>query len=356
MLETCMRYLWLAGVLGACGGGSSESLVVKIGNTKLAAVRDGETWKTVKPDAAGGAKIDADGPTALAIVCDDPGYFNFYTLYLGPGIEDPALLDFSCPPDATANVTVTISSTTSLDVYIGTARSANGLVNVAPGVYDVIAIEQSMPPRFEIRRGVSITSNMLLTFSLATTGTSMVATQVDLTGTDPADVPMRVTQLTTKNRTQAFAFAGNFMFPVSALQPGDRQSLRASTTSQAFGQRSHTREIVGTEAMVRLALPPYLTSVSPTSTSATSQGGAAWNRFYYGIGNPDATRLWDALMYPEWIEAGGERDAIRIPDPTGIPGWQPAWSMPSTAGFRWFYFAMQDMKPDFFEAATGGTL
>jgi hypothetical protein len=30
--------------------------------------------------------------------------------------------------------------------------------------------------------------------------------------------------------------------------------------------------------------------------------------------------------------------------------------MPSTAGFRWFYFAMQDMKPDFFEAATAGTL
>ena len=359
MVRGVMRYLFVLSVLGACGGGgSSESLKVKIARSALAATRSGESWKTVTANAAGEATISVDGPTMLAVVCDQPGYLNFYTLYLGPGIEDSELLDFSCPADPSTNVTVTVSPF-QLDVFIGSARTlSTPALGVPAGVYDVVAIDRGTPPRFEIRRDVSITSDMNLVFDLATNGTPMVSAQLDATGADPAEGTSGYTQLITKNRTQAYTFGNtnSWVFPASALQAGDRQLVSVSTTSTTLGTRAHKREIAGTETMLSLALPPYLASVSPTLTSATWQGGPASNRFYYGIGSPDQTKLWDANMYPEWIEAGGESNAITIPDPTTIPGWQSAWSLGSTAGATWYFVANQDMKPDFLEASRTGML
>lgn len=356
-----MRNSLLALVVLGCGGGSSsDSLDVMLANTAVAAIRSGDTWKPVEKTATGEATLDIDSPTMLALVCDG-SFFNYYTLYLGPGIDDEQPLDLSCIDAAPATIEVTIDSPSPTQVFIGLASNyLGGSLDVVPGTHDVIAIDDSVePPRFEIRRGVTISGPTTLSFDLATTGTAMVPAQVSATGAGSGETPSLRTRLYTANRTYATMAAiggSSWLFPASALQAGDRQAVVASTSSETLGLRSHRRDVSGGETAIALALPEYLASVTATASAVTWQGDADWDGFYYGINSPSFDVLWDVSVFPEWTLAGGEVDTISIPDPTGIPGWQSAWNLGATAGYEWYFSASHAAEPDYFSASHGGTL
>ena len=357
-----MRSTLFALALVGCGDtGSVSSIDVKLAGTQVAAIRSGDTWKPVEKTATGDASIELDGPTMLAIVCDDPSFFNYWTLYLGPGIDDTEQLDLSCaPPAAGADVTVTIDAPETTDVAVGLRRTfGGGPIDLAPGTYDVIAVDRTMtPPRFEIRRGVALTTNTTLTFDLAATGTPMLATTITVTGAAAGETPQTLTSLRvgrTILSVSSIEEPAAWLFPAAALVEGDRQTVSAYSSDETRGSRSHRRLVAGTETAITLALPEHLTSATATTSSVTWQGGD-WDGFYFGINSPSFDVLWDVSVFPEWTRAGGAVDTIRIPDPTSIPGWQSAWNLGATAGYEWYFTASRREDPDTFSASHGGEL
>jgi hypothetical protein len=337
-----MRTSSLLLVLAACGGGgSSETLEVKLADTVVAAVKSGDRWEAIARDANNTGKVTLDGPTVLAIVCDS-AYLNYYTLFLGPGMPEDEPFDLSCG-NVLASVEVTIAAPTTTQVFIGFSRNFNGdPISVAPGIHDVIAVDRSTtPPKFEIRRDVAITGPMTLTIAPSQ---PMVATRIDAT-VGAGETLFRSTSLITGNRTFASVTgteANGWTFPASVIQAGDKQSVSASTSSETLGSRSARRTITSDTPTVALELPGYLTSVTPTPTSATWAGGAEWTSFYYGINSADFSILWDASVHPEWTAAGGKIDTIAFPDPAGIPGWRSEWNLGATAGYEWYFSASHE--------------
>lgn len=343
-----MRTSSLLLVLAACGGGgSSDTLELKLGNNAVAAVNTGDRWEAVARDTSGTGKISLDGPTMLAIVCDETGYLNYYTLFLGPGMDDEEPLDLTCGIPL-ASVTVTVSTSPATQVFIGFDRNFSGSpLTVVPGTYDVIAIDDSTtPPKYEIRRDVAITADMTLTIAPSL---PMVATRIEATAgageTLSRSTFLRTGNGTTKKRTFASVTAvegSGWTFPASALVADDRQSVSASTSSETLGSRSASQRIESDTATVTLQLPGYLTTVTAMPTTVSWAGGAAWTSFYYGINNADYSVLWDASITPEWTEAGGKVDTITFPDPAGIPGWQSKWNLGSTADYEWYFSASHE--------------
>lgn len=349
-------------VLVGCGGGgsSSEPVVLHAARTKLAAVQDGDTWKPLALDPAGDAKLSLDGPTLIVTVCDDTDFFNYYTVGVGPGADDVEMYCGETKP--AAHVTITAPPTT--NVYVGLGRAAGGeTAVVGQGTYDVVAIDTSMSPaRAEIRRGIAVTGDMTLTFDLAATGMPMVKPSIEVTGAALGETPTVQVGLTlattTASRTIAYwiATTGAWILPPALLRPDDEHRVYASTSTQNT-QRSASRDVNGTETSFSLALPPYITTATPTfgtMPTLTWQGDARLDGVYFGINNPDFSRLWDINLFPSWAEAGGQTSTVTLPDPHTLPGWSAAWDLTNVTGFDWYMLAYQDAKPDHLAVSRSG--
>src|SRR5881394_2055162 len=153
--------LLIVATLIGCGDDAMKAPEQTIGlhaaGTKLLAVQpDGEKWLALSVPADGEVSTTIpDGPYKLVAVCDEPDLFEYYVVFGGPGIND---WDLYCKP-AASTVKVTLAAGRTRAAIASYPFSGGTSWNIKPGTYDITAFDDSTnPPRFEIRRGVSITA------------------------------------------------------------------------------------------------------------------------------------------------------------------------------------------------------
>ncbi|HLL21185.1 MAG TPA: hypothetical protein VK427_03590 [Kofleriaceae bacterium] len=340
-----MRFILLALAVVGCGGDGGEPVTVRAANSKLAAVRAGDTWKPLEPNAAGDIEVDVDGPTQVMTVCDEPNFFTFYTIAFGPGAEP---LDMACSPPPTNAVRVSVVAPSSVDVFIGFDRGEGGdTLVVGGGTYDVIAIDSTLtPPRFELRRDVALTADTTLTFDLANAGVAMTKVPVTVANVGPGETTRPIARVTTPNRTLAYWWASPtdvWVLPASATVDGVRHFVGASTSNETMGRRRASHTVQGNETSIALELPGYITAATVTlgrEPSITWQADPQLDDVSFGIHDPGFERLWYSTVMPSYVDAGGDNSTVVIPDTSSVPGWSAAWSLPaSTAGLAWTFSA-----------------
>lgn len=342
-------------------------MVIDLAGTKLAAIHDGSGWKPLALDAQGKAQPAIAGPTLVAAVCDDPSidFMNYYTVAVGPGGGE---VDMHCSEAKPASRLMVTSLSASTMVYVGFAstRGTDDALVVANGTYDIVAVDTGLtPPRIEVRRAVEVTGPMALTFDLAATGTPMQKVDVAVSNVSPTDTGLtrRVHFTLGPKETPTLARwlasgADVFAVPASLLRAEDRQVVEGSVFDEAMGSRSASKDLTGKEGAVELALPSYVTSATVTFGAMPSvkwEGDARFDGVYFGIHDADYTELWDIALDPSWAAAGGDLNAITIPDPRAIPGWTPAWELTST-DLEWYLVAQHAKGADQIAATRTGTL
>ena len=337
--------------LAACGGGSgkSDKVTVHAVGAKLVATRAGNAaWK---PQTPGELVLDLAGPTAIVSVCDDPGFFDFYTIFAGPGAGE---IEMGCTKSA--NVDVMIQAPATVFVTIDFFPTHGGTAaTVVPGTHDVVAVDTSTDPaRFEIRRNVDIRNNMTLTFDPAMF-TPMNPATVTADATD-ASAPR--TRLVTANDTFVNVASTNnktWLFPKSAMIATDHQSVSVSATSTEPGSSRYAQHsVVGDETSVAIKLPSYLGTVGPQWTGtapSVSLQLSEYDRLYFLANDPNFEKLWDGFVFPEF----GDASSIALPDPTEIPGWQSSWNLPDHAMWEWQVTASHEDETDARGATKTGT-
>jgi hypothetical protein len=100
---------------------------------------------------------------------------------------------------------------------------------------------------------------------------------------------------------------------------------------------------VGRELTYNVALPQYTNAtVTPgvMPSLVWSGGDPAFDDLYFGISNANLEKLWDILVMPTWVEAGGDPKTLTLPDPHALPQWQLAWDIPAElTDFTWQFQA-----------------
>ncbi|MBA3462070.1 MAG: hypothetical protein H0T46_19075 [Deltaproteobacteria bacterium] len=335
----------IAATLIGCGDDGmpkeSQTIALHAAGTKLLAIQPvGDEWRslTVPADGEVSATIP-DGPFTLVSVCDEPERFDYYVVYGGTGLSE---LDVYCTPPANT-VKVSLAPGSSGRAAIGNyPLLGNVSWQVKPGTYDVTAYDNSLsPPRFEIRRGVSITADTVLTFDLATTGTPLeeIAVTADALATESVRSSSKLhTAGGTRMTISSMASDPRvWRVPASALKTGDRQSI-TSVAAAGSSSRTATRTLPNTAVSVALQLPPRLSSASaklgpPLSAEWNTTGD--WNEAFFYAADEDYTVMFDAFVTPEYVAQTGKLTSIELPEPGSVPGWNPGWKLPSTVDLEW---------------------
>jgi hypothetical protein len=319
----------------------TQTVVLRARGTVLVAVKEGETpWRPIDRGANDDVTIEVvNGPFIVASVCDDPGYFNYYLNYAGAGTGEILLM---CSEQQQL-VTVTANAGAA-NVFVGFYPIVSGgATNVPVGTHDVVAVDDTTTPaRFEIRRGVTISADTTLTFDLSQTGTAMRA--VPFTHDAVAGETVGAsTRLRLAGGGRPFARARNnqlWLFPAAALMPGDGQFASASAGMASPASRGAFEIVTGSETAIDFTFPSGLTAATLTlqqrAPRATWQSAGAWTDFYIYTFSPDYTKLWDALVHPQWVAAEGLASELTFVDPMELPGWNPTWNLSSLAGFEWY--------------------
>ena len=310
-------------LLGAC---TDTKLSLHAGGIEVLAIqKPGEAWQGIPIDPAGEAVTSVpDGPFVVASVCDQPGFFDYYADFVGPGIDE---LDVACVPSGAVKVSIA-PGPTSVRVAVGPYPLYEGDDwNIAPGTYDVFAYDPMLsPPRFELRRGVSITQDTVLSFDLSTTGTSLTPIEVRTDAMPTEQVSSTARFFSSGGaRITIRVPGGTWRVPVSAMTADDHQTVTAQATlGDAF--RSATKEI-DSDWSVALTLPVGVASATAESWRRVSwQSAGIWTTAHYSAMSADYGVNFDGVVHREWIDAKGPLAPLEIPDPTSIPGWQPTWT------------------------------
>lgn len=318
-----------------------QTIALQAAGTKLLAIQpEGDAWQslTVPSDGEVSATIPG-GPFTLASVCDEPGRFDYYVVYGGTGLSE---LDVSCTPPANT-VKVSLAAGSKGRAAIGRYPLVGNVSwQIPPGTYDVTAYDNSLsPPRFEIRRGIAITADTELSFDLSVTGAPLeeIAVTSDALSTESVTKSSRLhtaggtrmTMSSPANDTRVWRV------PASALKTGDRQTITAIATAGA-ASRTSTRTIPNTAVTIALELPAGLSSASAKlgpPQSATWNTTVDWNEAFFYAADEDFTVMFDAFVTPEYVAQTGKLTSIELPAPGSVPGWNPAWKMPSAVDLDW---------------------
>ncbi|MCE9578747.1 MAG: hypothetical protein K8W52_36820 [Deltaproteobacteria bacterium] len=359
-----MRNRLLAATLlaaAACGGGSSSqpdaaganpdappntpdgpaakvALTIHGKGAKLLAVReDGGAWQAQTVPADGLVHVEiANGPYEVAMVCDQPDFFDVGLMRLAP--SDGVDVQAYCTPDATVEVTPPIDSITAVGPYV--TRTGSPL-KVVPGTYDVVSIDRSTtPPRMVIQRDVAISAATTLDLDFAT-GVAMRAITVTAPAEDPLAIDVSTSLTTAKGATVRLGIIDEkaWVAPASALVAGDVQRARVDVyPADPSGDRAASRVVGATDDSVAITLPADFTSAAATwnnGPSFTWQAPGTWQTVETYAGDADYLHLWDASVFEGWAAAKGVPTTIATPDLTSLPGWQASWTTPAATGLNW---------------------
>jgi hypothetical protein len=339
--------------LGAgCGDDPAPPVTVTLAaaDTALLAIRDeGGDWRALEP----GAEVTAEvtGPFTVATVCDQPGWRNYYTLSATP--EDADVFEVWCTTASPGDVTVTASPDQVGELfvwYFGLSAAEVGVL--APGTYDVFAVDDTVtPPRVAVQRGVEITADTTLYVDVVAEGVPVTEAALTVGGDDPFVTTALFTATSTRARLRAPDGDTAYVFPASVVRDTDSQRVSASAsaaTSPAFSAGASV-EVAPGATTVALELPAPMTAaqrdLGATPTVSWTAPGA-WTERYWYMANADFTVLWDAFAMPGYVEATGAGDALEIPDPAELPGWQAAWNLTDAASFAWYLTLSREAGDD----------
>ena len=327
-----------------------QTIALHAAGTKLVAIQpEGETWKAVAVPADGEVSVTIPGgPFTLVSLCNE-SMFDYYVVFGGTGNES---LDVYCtePPNA---VEVSLAVGSHARVAIGPHLLVGDVsAKIKPGIYDVAAYDNAYsPPRFEIRRGVSITADTQLTFDLAVTGTPLqeLGVQVNALSTESVAKSARLftaggTRMTIQS-TEGGAHV--WRVPASALQTGDRQTITASASTESGTSRSVTRAIPNTAVGAVLTLPAGLSSAHATfgpPQHVTWSTNDEWNQAFFYAADPDFTVMFDAFVTAEYVAQSEPLTEIVLPSPASVPGWDSTWAIPSANGLEWSLSLTHDLE------------
>lgn len=320
------------------GRPATVALTIHGKGAKLLAVReDGGAWQAQTVPADGLVHVEiANGPYEVAMVCDQPDFFDVGLMQLAP--SDGVDVQAYCTPDATVEVTPPIDSITAVGPYV--TRTGSPL-KVVPGTYDVVSIDRSTtPPRMVIQRDVAITADTTLDLDFAA-GLAMRPITVTAPAEDPLDIDVSTSLTTVKGATVRLGIIDEkaWVAPASALVAGDLQRARVDVyPADPSGDRAASRVVGATDDNIAITLPTDYTSATASwnnGPSFTWQAPGTWQTVEVYAGDTDFLHLWDATVFEGWTAAKGAPTAIATPDLTALPGWQASWNTPTATGLSW---------------------
>jgi hypothetical protein len=304
------------------------------GDTRAAAVQIDGVWQPLA--ARSTTIVEVDGPFAVASVCATEGSTQSETWLLGPGDGDEHWLPCQRPATEVTIVAELVDLNLPDDeprpeVYVGTSRVeelGTTATRIAPGTYDVVAFERTVPYRYVIQRGVTIEDDTTLTIDFDADGEPLAVREVTIGGESIAEgATVQVTAEIGTTRADLFSNSGTaHVFPDGAA---DRQLV----TVHDHDSEVWRRVILGAGPL-GLQMPAGIGTSDldlVDAPSATWETSGIYTRAELSTVAAD-TRGRDATVaFPGWYQATGAYDSLTGVDLATLPGWDPAWRITPAA-------------------------
>jgi hypothetical protein len=362
LLGLAIATIAVAVLVSACGGGGGTSggtsplVAIAVQGAVWVAYQDGANgaWQTLAPSGGFSGSVPStapDGRYSLAFVC--PGQKPTVHVVHATRQELPQL-EFTC--GGATPTTITVSGTVSglnggaALVSIGEATTTTSgayTLQVAPGVYDVIAVRYagSAPNRVWLQRNRQFTNNTTYNINFAQADGTIVRVfdvasgALTVSGLDTqANETATVRVLLQSGNRGSVVGLGSALneltptayprFPTGVLSAAEQFRVRVDTTEQ--------RGVV----QVATTLPNSLTITLPPpygnpTLSVNSTGAIQFTAqdFSYGeagaIGYQLSASASSGARYEYFITAGwlGNTDAYTSPVLETLTGWNGAWSL-----------------------------
>jgi hypothetical protein len=362
LLGLAIATIAVAVLVSACGGGGGTSggtsplVAIAVQGAVWVAYQDGANgaWQTLAPSGGFSGSVPStapDGRYSLAFVC--PGQKPTVHVVHATRQELPQL-EFTCGGATPATITVDgavagLNGGAAL-VSIGEATTTTSgayTLQVAPGVYDVIAVRYagSAPNRVWLQRNRQFTNNTTYNINFAQADGTIVRVfdvasgALTVSGLDAqANETATVRVLLQSGNRSSVVGIGSALneltptayprFPTGVLSAAEQFRVRVDTTEQ--------RGVV----QVATTLPNSLTITLPPpygnpTLSVNSTGAIQFTAqdFSYGeagaIGYQLSASASSGARYEYFITAGwlGNTDAYTSPVLETLTGWNGAWSL-----------------------------
>ena len=334
--------------LAACGGdddpGSSTVTIAAGGASLVAARQVGEPWTVLTPDAAGTATYPVDDVFEVVAVCARQ-----------PTLERKVMAWRAAPADVTGavdqfaascfepDVLATLTNALAHEVWV-TARAngpagftsgplapgASAMFSLRAGTGDLV-VEDRTAGTAGVIRGVTFVDGGTVTVR------DVALAPLTSRPFSPTPAPGSVTsRLETAGGGALFEGTAGEALTVapSVAQAGDRHLLVLDQRRQVDARRRVVDLDPASTAPVVLTPPPFVTSAALTGEpllSATYQASGAWPQRTLTAASTAGVR-WRAVLYPG---AGDDDGAATAPDPSDLPGWDPAWSVTAAGLGSW---------------------
>lgn len=330
-------------MVAACGddGPGGTTVTIDVRGASLIAARQVEgAWTVLTPDAAGVATYPVDRTFEVVAVCTEEVKVLAWRAAPADVTGDPAQFAARCGfvPDAFVNVTNALDREVwvtgrsgSAVISSALAPGATQLFTVAPGVGDLV-VEDRAAGTAGVLRGVTFTDGGTVTVRDVALAPM---TSRPFSPPPPAGANVSSRFMTTAVAAR-FEVSGGAALTVgpAATRPGDRHLLVYEQARPVDERRRILDLDPASSAPVVLTPPPFMTSATLTGEpllSATYQASGEW---------PRRTLLAAPIRGASWrvvLDAGaGDVSGTAIaPDPSAIPGWDPAWDLTGGGPGNW---------------------
>lgn len=338
------RSLAVLAIVGGCADSTHPLTVHALDASLVAIQQSGQDWQTLYPDDQGVIEMEAlSGPFVVTRVCDLGTQAFVSSVLAGDGIDE---IELRCR-STTSKVRVSVAPGSGLWASVSYVEVFRDWTQeIPPGTYDVVVYTDDSfefgPPRFVILRDQQITTDTVLTADVMALGTDMEI--ADVTTNVPVSEQVWLgTELTTANGTRmrmgGAGYDRAWVFPASALREDDQVAISADVDIAGRSSRSVTQVVDPRLRSLALTVPSgFAVDLAwDGAWHATWQADGDWNDRLFSVADQGLTPYWDVHVWPEYFAAGGSATAdIAMPDPRGIPGWNPRWELSSATVDEWY--------------------
>lgn len=331
-------------VATACGGdgtgdgvdASAATVTIDATATSLVAARPvGGTWSVLTPDGAGMATYQVDRPFEVVMACS-PGVVAFRAApadvtgdarqFAADCFQLEVFTEVTNALDREVQVTIAPLRRGHLGGQSLLAPGARAMFSVEAGVHDVV-VQDLAGGTAGVQRGAVFAEGGTVTISGVTLA-PLTSRAIDVVAPGPTGMVKSVFESAAGGAMLGDPGGDALTVATSVAQSGDRHLfVYEERVTQVDWRRRSVDLDPSSTATVSLTPPPIATAVMLTGDpllAATYEAAGDW---------PRRTLIADLGPSPWRVELfAGSGDAVgtaTAPDPTGIPGWDPAWNVTS---------------------------